>query len=481
VTAPIPLFASVGTTALALPSLTVTDDEAATIARLRQKLITDRVALELLDAYYNGEQIVRDLKISVPPELRGLHTVIGWPKIGVDALEERLDIDSWRYSDGIADSDDDLNAMWTANDGDVESQLGHVDSFVFGSAYGVVGAADGDGDLPVLTIESPLHMTCDWDARTHRITAALRDWSRPDSGPSVTLYGPGTRLVAHEDGSGAGWVVDDRSEDDTDEVLVERLTNRSRAADRSGRSEITSEIRSITDAACRTLLGLEVAREFFSAPQRYILGASESAFQAADGTAKSAWQTYVGRVLALEADDDGNLPQVGQFAAYDPSVYTRIIDMYARIMASQIGLPPHYLGYTTDNPASADAIRSAEARLVKRAERKQRLFGRSWARIMRLMLLVRDGKLPASADRIEPVWRNAATPTIGAMSDAATKLIGAGVLPATSDVTLEMVGLTAAQQRRVAADRARAGGLAALDEIVAQSRTQVGPGGVAAR
>ncbi|MBQ1164473.1 hypothetical protein KBZ21_41550, partial [Streptomyces sp. A73] len=32
-------------------------------------------------------------------------------------------------------------------------------------------------------------------------------------------------------------------------------------------------------------------------------------------------------------------------------------------MATQLGLPPHYLGYTTDNPASADAIRSSEAQL----------------------------------------------------------------------------------------------------------------------
>src|SRR2546430_15415250 len=38
----------------------------------------------------------------------------------------------------------------------------------------------------------------------------------------------------------------------------------------------------ISDAGCRTLLGLEVAREFYSAPQRYILGASEEAFQDAD-------------------------------------------------------------------------------------------------------------------------------------------------------------------------------------------------------
>ncbi|MBQ1164269.1 hypothetical protein KBZ21_40450, partial [Streptomyces sp. A73] len=45
--------------------------------------------------------------------------------------------------------------------------------------------------------------------------------------------------------------------------------------------------------------------------QRYILGASESAFQDAEGNTKSAWETYIGRVLALERDEDGQVPLVG--------------------------------------------------------------------------------------------------------------------------------------------------------------------------
>ncbi|MBQ1163615.1 phage capsid protein, partial [Streptomyces sp. A73] len=84
------------------------------------------------------------------------------------------------------------------------------------------------------------------------------------------------------------------------------------------------------------------------APQRYILGASESAFLDAEGNTKSAWETYIGRVLALERDEDGPVPTVGQFTAHDPQTNTKIIDLYARIMATQLGLPPHYLGYTTD-------------------------------------------------------------------------------------------------------------------------------------
>ncbi|MBQ1163938.1 phage capsid protein, partial [Streptomyces sp. A73] len=83
----------------------------------------------------------------------------------------------------------------------------------------------------------------------------------------------------------------------------------------------------ITDAACRRLMGMEVASEFYGAPQRYILGASESAFQDAEGNTQRAWETYIGRVLALERDEDGQVPTVGQFTAHDPQTYTKIIDL----------------------------------------------------------------------------------------------------------------------------------------------------------
>ncbi|MBQ1164347.1 hypothetical protein KBZ21_40870, partial [Streptomyces sp. A73] len=42
----------------------------------------------------------------------------------------------------------------------------------------------------------------------------------------------------------------------------------------------------------------------------------------------------------LERDEDGQVPTVGQFTAHDPQTYTKIIDLYARIMATQLGLPP---------------------------------------------------------------------------------------------------------------------------------------------
>lgn len=437
-----------------LSLLALSDDEARLIQELRIELIARRWHLELRDCYYNGEQVIRDLKISVPPQLQGLHTVIGWPQIGVDALEQRLDIETWRYADE-PDASGELEEIWRPNELIAESQLAHLDSLIYGRSYVSVGSGDcGTDDCPpLISVESPMDMTVFYDARARAVTSGLRLY-RIGEAEAAVLYLPDQTVHVVESPDG-GWEVMDRDMHDLGVVPVVRMSNRQRVAERIGRSEITSSVMGITDAACRTLLGMEVAREFYGAPQRYILGASESAFQDAEGNAKSAWETYIGRVLALERDEDGEIPQVGTFAAYDPSAYTKIVDLYARIMATQLGLPPHYLGYTTDNPASADAIRSTEAQLVKRAERKQTMLNTPWAQVMRIALQVWRGQVPDRARRIETVWRNPATPTIAAQTDAAVKLVQAGIIPPDSEVALEMVGLSESQRQRIRSDRQR--------------------------
>jgi hypothetical protein len=444
----------VTTTIPELPLLTLSADEVNLLSALRSDLLTHRADLELLDAYFNGQQLIRDLGISVPPQLKGLHTVIGWPRIGVEALEQRLELEAFRWADGSDASD--LEEIAASNDLYDEASLAHLDALTYGREYVAVGSGE-EGDPPLITYESPLDMTMFWDARLRMAKAALRE-SVEDGVRIATLYLQDQTVYAAE--ASDGWEVFDRDIHNLGMVPVLRMANRQRTADRVGKSEITPEVMSITDAACRRLMGIEVAAEFFGAPQRYILGASEGAFQDAEGNTKSAWETYIGRVLAMERDEDGNVPTVGQFAAHDPTGMTRIIDLYARIMATQLGLPPHMLGYTSDNPASADAIRSSEAMLVKKAERRIRRFGATHREAMRLALWVRDGEPPDKAHRIDTVWRNPATPTIAAQTDAAVKLVQAGVLPADGDVVLEMAGLTEDQRQRVAAERRRSGAAA---------------------
>jgi len=182
----------------------------------------------------------------------------------------------------------------------------------------------------------------------------------------------------------------------------------------------------------------------------------------------SQWTSIMGRLWNVPPNEDGlPAPDIKQFQPSSPAPYIDQVKGYATLLAAEAGIPPAYLGFQTDNPASADAIRAGEARLVKRAERRQAAFGRSWLEVGRLALLVRDGAVPDTFDAtMSTKWRDAATPTRAAAADEATKLISSGILPPDSTVTYDRVGLSPAEQRQVAADKRREGGSAALRAVV---------------
>ena len=444
----------------------LSDAEQAMISRGITEITSKRYRLELHDAFFRGTQRIADLGISIPPQMRGLKIALGWPRVCVETLEERLKFEGFRFP-GATDVDEDLQALLQANNVDSEAPLVHLDALVFGEGYLSVGSNADDPSRPILTVESPLDMAVHWDARTRQITDGVRIYGTAGA-MRATLYKKGETVWAAADGLG-GWVLDDsvegRDAHGLDRVPLVRFANRARSYDRSGASEITPEVMSITDEASRTAQGLAVAREFYSAPQKYILGAKESDFQDAQGNTKSAWETYLGRVLALEADEDGNQPTVGQFTAYDPTVFTKVIEMYAKALSGVTGLPPHVLGYASDNPTSADAIIKGEMRLKLRADRKTTIFGDPWTEAGRLLLLFRDGSLPDNAELLTAVWGDTGTPTPAATTDAIAKQIAAGAIPAASDVTLERLGYSAVERQRLAQDRAADQGASFLEQI----------------
>jgi SPP1 Gp6-like portal protein len=404
-------------------------------ARLERKLVHASTPHARLDRYYEGRVRLASIGLSLPPEMRRLSTVVAWPALYVDALEERLDVEGFRLDDA-ADADSTLWQWWQSNDLDEESQLAHLDALVYGRAFVTVGAAPDDGP-PVIRVESARNMAADFDPYTRRITAALRvladdpeDEPRDRDDRQVTtppyaarLYLPDRTVWLERTPRGGPWAVTGEDVHQLGRPLVEMLTNRGRAGERSGASEMRDVI-GLTDAACRTLTNMQGAQELLAVPQRYVLGARQEDFTNAHGNPLPAWEAYIGRFLMLANED----ARAGQFPAADLRNFTEVMNLYSKLVASVTGLPPHYLGMSTDNPASADAIRSSEARLVKRAERKQRTFGGTWERVMRLAMLV-EGMNPADAAGLETVWRDAATPTVAARADAVTKLVAAGILP----------------------------------------------------
>lgn len=472
-----PMFMSPAAVYPSLPNVGLSDEEMGSASWLAQRLFSMRPYLEMRGYYYDGMQKMQDLGISIPPQLSGLRTVVGWPAIGVDALVNRCIVEGFRYP-GATDVDDDLMSIWQANDLDNESPLAHLDAFVYGRAYGIVVPGDDSTQgEPLITYESPLNMIAMYDARLRRVSSALQmyldtSFTSDMYGHEVAaLYLPDKTIhMARQANNGisasAGWEIFDRDDHGLGFVPVARMANRQRLGNRDGQSEIRPSWMNTTDSACRTLLGMEVGREFHIAPRRYALGVTEEAFQNPDGTAKSAWDAYLNKVWMLERDEEGNLPQLGEFAGSDPAGYTKILDTYSSIMCGEMGIPAHMLGMHPDgNPASADAIRSGYEELTSRSRMKQVALSGSHESLMRLALLVRDGSVPDDAHRIETDWRNPAPETISGTSDAITKQIMSGAIPAASDVTLKRLGYSAVERQRLEQDRLADQGTSMLQEI----------------
>lgn len=190
------------------------------------------------------------------------------------------------------------------------------------------------------------------------------------------------------------------------------------------------------------------ALEFFSAPQRYAIGMSQDDFVGPDGRPLNPWQILTGRVWSTGAvGDDEREPKLGEFAPQPPGPFLDQIEGLAQLAAAGAGLPSHYFGLRGDQATSADAIRAMEARLVKRAERRQKSFGRSWSEVSRLVRAGRDGLHIADVEASRTRWGNPATPTVGATMDAMVKAVQAGLAPGNSRVIWDRVGFTPEEQR----------------------------------
>jgi hypothetical protein len=121
-----------------------------------------------------------------------------------------------------------------------------------------------------------------------------------------------------------------------------------------------------------------------------------------------------------------------QFSAAELRNFVDALDALDRKAAAYTGLPPQYLSTSSQNPASAEAIKSSEARLVKKCERKNKIFGGAWEQAMRVAYkAAKGGDIPPEYFRMESVWRDPSTPTYAAKADAAAKLYanGMGVIP----------------------------------------------------
>lgn len=406
--------------------MALSKDELDTFDRLLRLVETSRPKTTLYNDYYEGLHQLEQLGLAIPDELKRFTVVVNWPRVTVDAVEQRLDLTGFRMP-GAESADKSLWDVFQYNNLDERAGFVHLDALALGRSYVCVGSNAEDSEYPIVTVESPLEMVAIRDPRTHRVTAALRSYA-PVNGKDtrVTLYLPDiTYWLKWDNGA---WVDEfDPDEHKLGAVPVVPFVNRARATRVTGSvlegvSEM-EDIIPIADSASRALTNAQLAQETVAVPQKQVLGMSRGDFVDKDGNPLPVWKSYFGSVWAHENKD----VKVQQLDAADLSNFDTMLAMYSRAGSGLTGLPIEYFGLNTQNAPSAEGQRAGETRLIKKSERKQISFGNSWEGVQRLVIRFRDGDWSPEARRMEALWRDAGTPTRGMVTDAVVKEYQAGL------------------------------------------------------
>lgn len=399
---------------------------------LRNVLHLSRADTQLYNDYYEGVHRLRQLGLAIPDDLKQFTVMVAWPRVTVDAIEQRLDVTGFRMP-GTDKADAALWDIWQYNNMDERSGFAHTDALALGRSYVCVGSNPDDKEYPLVTVESPYEMAAIRDPRTHRVTGGLRlygegpgqNGARTDN--RATLYLPNqTRWLILDGGQ---WV--DEYDPDFHNLGVTPVVpfvnrNRSTRTPNSSALEGVSEmfdVIPIADSAARALTNAQVATETVAVPQKYVLGMSKGDFVDSAGNPLPIWQSYFGAIWANGNKD----ASVGQLPSADLGNFERMVDMYSRLASGVTGLPIEYFGLKTANAPTAEGQRAGDTRLIKKAERRQTTFGNSWEAVNSLVLRFRDGEWDPSARRMETLWVDAGTPTRAQLTDAVTKEFQAGL------------------------------------------------------
>lgn len=430
-------------------------EDRAQLAALENKIDRYAAINRLMKMYYEGSHYLTKIGFSIPPSMRDFKTVVGWPAIVVDVIEERMrwkgwyDLDSAGNTGTTSEIQQFFDQLYVDNDLDSESPMVQLDSLMFGVGFTSIGSRDPmdlDKTTPLICTESTETTTGLYNIQTRRFDSAAT-FRKDDEGNVMwgTYMTPKANIYLKRANIGGAWYVEDKDEHNLNHVLMVPFINRPMGSRREGRSEITKPIRGYTDIGVRTILGMETNREFFSAPQRYSLGATQEDFVDEQGNPVPAWVSIIGRIWGIGRDEDGELPQVGQFDPAPARPYLEQLQGLAQLVAADGAVPQTYLGFMSDNPASGDSIRALESRLIKRSERRITSHSRSWKQTGYLAWLIKNKGQKAPLN-LDTDWGNPATPTQQADADATMKLVSAGILPPTSVITRNRIGLNKSEQ-----------------------------------
>lgn len=429
--------------------------------RARNKLKTD---------YWDGKHKLDHIGFSIPPALRKLEEVVGWPAKAVQAHAERCMFDGFVSKN---DSDDPYGIQRTLVDNrfDIELPMAITSTMVHSCAFIAVTPGDiAAGEPEVLVMPKSAQWASGlWNWRTRALDAAFAvndvdDYGRPIE---MTLYTTDRTIRLRN--TAAGWRLIDERSHGLNRVPVEPLVYRPTLDRPFGSSVISRAVMSITDDAVRTVLRSETSAEFYSAPQYLLLGADPDSFKDDDGNPIPVWEFIIGRINMLSKDEDGDVPKLEQISQQSVQPHIEQMRELACRFAGETNVPVSSLGVVTDNPSSAEAMHAAEKDLVIDCAAATRVFGAALRRVGQDIVMMRaDGpnEMDDELATLTARWRNPALPSVIDAGDAMVKLIDAFPWLADTTVALEEVGFTDEQITRLLAEKRRNQAMGSLDQLL---------------
>lgn len=377
---------------------------------LRRRLNQKRSRVLTRYKYYEMKNAVKDFGKVTPDEFRFFSETLGWCGKAVDALADRL---VWRE---FRDDNFDLNSIYQMNNADTLFDSAVLSALISSCCFLYI-SPDGNG-YPRLQVIDGGNATGILDEVTGLLTEGYAVLSRDPETDKPLLeayFTPGNTWYYPK--GGRPYLL----ENPAPAPLLVPILHRPDARRPFGHSRISRACMGLQQGALRTLKRSEISAEFYSFPQKYVLGTSNDAEQ------MDKWKATISSFLEFTKDEDGDKPVVGQFTQQSMSPYTEQLRTFAALFAGETGLTLDDLGFVTDNPSSAEAIKSSHESLRLAARKAQRTFGSGFLNAGYLAACMRDG-IAYQRQQLyltRPVWEPVFEPdaaTLSGIGDAVGKI-----------------------------------------------------------
>lgn len=380
------------------------------IAYLRKKLVIKRERVLTRYKFYEMKNVAKDMQLTAPPEFSWMTATLGWCGKAVDSLADRLIFHSF-------DEDNfDLQEIFMLNNPDTLFDSAILSALISSCCF-IYISADETG-YPRLQVIDGGNATGILDPIIGLLKEGYAVLERDDKGePILEAWFTVGKTEYIRKGQGKTQVIHNKAP----YPLLVPIIYRPDAVRPFGHSRISRACMKIMESALRTIKRSEISAEYYSFPQKYVLGMSP------DAERMEKWKASMSSMLRIDKDDEGDKPTVGQFTQQSMSPYTEQMRTFAALFAGETGLTLDDLGFVSDNPSSSEAIKASHENLRLAARKAQRNFGSGFLNVGYLAACLRDN-YPYKRQQLyltKPVWEPIFEPDAAILSsigDGAIKI-----------------------------------------------------------